>query len=138
MKIKAFKISPQEIEQTAIGLALPLVDGGGFFFKVNYTTSDQIKTNIRNLLLTNKGERVMIPAYGCDLKKTLFEQGANAIDKIQFVVSEALKKWLPEVNVQNLDVFQSALDEHVIMIKLFYNLPYNKQMVEEVNLEVSL
>ena len=42
-------------------------------FPVNYTTLSQAKDNLRNLILTRKGERLMQPEFGCDVWKTLFE-----------------------------------------------------------------
>ena len=57
-----------------IGLGLPMehdeVDG---FFPGTSTTLSQTGSNIRNLLLTNRGERVGQPTFGADLLLTLFE-----------------------------------------------------------------
>ncbi|MBL7086394.1 MAG: GPW/gp25 family protein [Candidatus Cloacimonetes bacterium] len=43
------------------------------YFNPSTITFDQIKTNIRNLVLTNKGERYMHPDFGCDIYRILFE-----------------------------------------------------------------
>ena len=51
-----------------IGLSLPMdhTDGSGFFPGTE-TALSQTGSNIRNLLLTNKGERVGQPDFGCEL-----------------------------------------------------------------------
>ena len=57
-----------------IGISLPMdhTDGSGFFPGTS-TTLSQTGSNIRNLLLTNKGERVGQPEFGCGLLQILFE-----------------------------------------------------------------
>ena len=42
--------------------------------KTTYTTRDQIKANLINYMLTNKGERVMNPEFGSNLRALLFQQ----------------------------------------------------------------
>ena len=50
-----FKIHPLDLElNKPIGLKLPYSQDNKYFFGVNYLTIDQIKSNILNLLLTDK------------------------------------------------------------------------------------
>jgi len=136
MKIEAFQINKNEAIKVPIGIGLPLVDDGSTFFKINYTTSDQTKTNIRILLLTSKGERIMFPTFGCDLRRSLFEENQLAIERIEKSIKDALNKWLPEVSVKKIDVYQSNINDHLILIELFYTLPYDEQKTEIIKLEV--
>ena len=55
----------------AIGFGFPL--NGDAVFVPTYFTRDQIKANLVNYLLTNKGERVFKPNFGADLRSLLFE-----------------------------------------------------------------
>ena len=48
----------------AIGMKFPIKP---FSPKLNYTTAEQIDTNLRNLVLTIKGERPMQPEFGSDV-----------------------------------------------------------------------
>ena len=61
-----------------IGIALPMDynDAGGFFPGTS-TTLTQTSSNIKNLLLTNKGERVGQPDFGCGLLQVLFQLNIN-------------------------------------------------------------
>jgi hypothetical protein len=53
----------------AIGVSLPFgVCGTDQLFNQTYSTKDQTKSNLINLLLTNKGERILNPEFGSDLK----------------------------------------------------------------------
>ena len=56
----------------AVGFALPM--DGNAVFRPTYTTRDQIKSNLINYMLTNKGERVFNPNFGSNLRALLFEQ----------------------------------------------------------------
>ena len=63
-------------DDVGIGIALPFGPGVSNF-KINYTTLDQAKTNIINLLLTHKGERFMQPEFGTNLRRFLFRQNTQ-------------------------------------------------------------
>ena len=66
------RVNPLDLQKNiAIGVALPFNAPG--VFKSTYTTKDQIKSNLVNLLLTSVGERVMNPNFGCELKRFVFE-----------------------------------------------------------------
>ena len=56
-------IETKEYEDYAIGLSLP-IQISNVAFKQNYTEIEQLKTNIKNLLLTKRGERLMNPLFG--------------------------------------------------------------------------
>ena len=49
------------------GIVFPLMDEGTF--TQSFTLKDKVKTNILNVLLTERGERLYMPNIGCGLKK---------------------------------------------------------------------
>ena len=57
-----------------IGLKLPFTRGRSGLFPQSENTLEQAGSNIKNLLLTAKGERVMQPDFGSRLRELLFEQ----------------------------------------------------------------
>ena len=59
-----------------IGLDLPIrkSEGKEGYFASTSTTIEAVKNNIRNLLNTHKGERLMQPNMGIGLRKYLFQQ----------------------------------------------------------------
>ena len=59
IEIKPIDLQPKK----ALGVRLPFASVGSPF-TLNYTTKDQVKSNIINVLLTNPGERINEPLFG--------------------------------------------------------------------------
>ena len=57
-----------------IGLALPIKPDDNNIFSLTKNSFDQVRHNLRNLLLTNVGERVYQPEFGSRLRELCFEQ----------------------------------------------------------------
>ena len=63
------------------------------------------KANLKNLLLTAKGERVMQPEFGTGLQSLLFEPMDDMFeDKLQDVITQTVSYWLPYINIEQIDV----------------------------------
>ena len=83
--IKKSKRSLTDNNKQMIGLRLPLTKGSdidGYFESTNLTI-DAVKENIRNLLLTRKGERVFNPELGVGLENLLFENINDEMVRIE-------------------------------------------------------
>ena len=59
-------IEKDQDPDTFIGLAFPLGFANDGIFRKTKTTLEQARYNLRNLLLTVKGERLAHPEFGCD------------------------------------------------------------------------
>jgi len=91
-----------------IGIRYPLgFSPEGFFFKTK-TILEQSKANMRNLLLTSKGERVMQPDFGSRLLDIVFDQGSNIPTRIEEEIREVVGVQLPYININNVFVVQST------------------------------
>ena len=101
-----------------IGLAFPLINEGQFTRTNSF--SDQIKANIINVLLTERGERPMQPDFGVGLKNLLFENIENA-DEIKPEIESQLEIYVPDIEL--LDIESEFLeDNHLLRITLVYRL----------------
>jgi len=121
---KKFIIDTQD---KSVGVSLPFTKGNNGYFAVTYTTKEQIKSDLKNLILTNRGERVMQPEFGCNLRQALFEQideGEGAF--IQNEIESQIQRWLPFVIVNNIVVDSDAnsKDNNRISVKLDYTLSF--------------
>ena len=89
-----------------IGVNLPFTrDNKTGWFDQSFTTLDAAKSNLRNLLLTMKGERLMQPNFGTDLMKLVFEQDdGTLVDRIRETIIDAVEFWLPYLNLNTIEV----------------------------------
>jgi|LakMenEpi03Aug12_release.lakeMendotaPanAssembly.Ray.scaffolds.fasta_scaffold1306716_2 phage baseplate assembly protein W len=108
-----------------IGIRLPFNDFN--VFTTNYTTKDQIKSNLTNYLLTNKGERVFNPEFGADLRKLLFDQLSDFTDARDILLSN-LGIYFPMITVNALD-FSPDYDRNLLNIKLNYSINNNADSI---------
>ena len=85
---------------TFIGLAFPLGFANDGIFRKTKTTLEQARHNLKNLLLTMKGERLAHPEFGCEIHNLIFEQVSEDInDTIEEMIKEAVDIWLPYITV---------------------------------------
>lgn len=94
---------PIDLEaRKAVGFGFPL--NGDAVFVPTYTTSDQIKANLVNWLLTNKGERIMNPNFGADLKSLLFQQADVGLEEqLKFNIETSIKEYFPMIQVKEIN-----------------------------------
>jgi phage baseplate assembly protein W len=97
----------KQFNDTAIGITLPL-QIGATAFNQSFQTSEQVKTNIKSLLLTKRRERVMQPFLGSGLHELVFDFNDEELSiKIEEVITSTLAKWLPYVSVDTIDIEQT-------------------------------
>ena len=116
---QTIRVNPLDLQKNiAIGVSLPFNKP----FTSTYTTKDQIKSNLVNLLLTDIGERVMNPNFGCNLKRYLFENinDVNA-EKVKNAVLSSVGYYIPEITVTSIAVTPNT-DYNSIDISVNYIL----------------
>tara|TARA_Y100000593_G_C4101938_1_gene233695 strand:+ start:23 stop:442 length:420 start_codon:yes stop_codon:yes gene_type:complete len=117
----------------AVGVGLPFRRGNMGYFNQEFTTLDQVKANIKNLLLTMKGERIMQPTFGTDLYKILFEPMTDMLtNDISDVIREAVNEWLPYVILQEIkvDLSPDNVDRNEYHVSLKFSLQYEPDRFE--------
>lgn len=104
---KKMMIDSKQFEDYAIGITLP-IQIGNTAFNQSFKTADQAKSNIKNLLLTKKYERLMQPEFGSGLQELLFEINDDQFaDKLENTIVDTMAMWLPYITVDNIDIIQS-------------------------------
>ena len=94
----------EEFDSFAYGITSP-TKRGSVFFEQTFTSYDAAKSNLRNLLLTRKGERIMQPEFGSGIHSLLFEQmDDNLEEQLEETITEAVNFWLPYINVEEIDI----------------------------------
>jgi phage baseplate assembly protein W len=97
----------EQFNDTAIGITLPL-QITNTAFNQSFQTIDQVRTNIKSLLLTKRRERVMQPFLGSGLTELLFEQNDEELEeRIENTIVQSLQNWLPYVVIDTIIIEQS-------------------------------
>jgi phage baseplate assembly protein W len=95
---------------------------GGQVFGQTFSTEEQAISNLKNLLLTIKGERYMQPRFGTRIREILFDNNTQDVrDLLRQTLNEDIKYWLPYINIQNVELV-SSVDMHAIAIRVFFQV----------------
>ena len=121
----------------------------GYFY--SQSEIDQIKSDMLVLLLTNPGERVMLPDYGTPLKKLMFEPNDQMVkNQARSMIIQSLTKWEPRVTIQQVEVLTKADEgslntqddkseiENILFIRINFIDPNNIREVQELVLQIPL
>jgi phage baseplate assembly protein W len=118
INIAPISVNPIDLNKNvAVGVVFPLMNGG--VFQQSLTIKEQVKSNIINVLLTQRGERVLQPDFGAGLKNILFENNPNP-DEIQDLIFSQLQTYVPEIIMDRVEV-QTDIDRHIIFVTLVYS-----------------
>lgn len=119
---KSFFYNPIDFEKdVAVGIKLPFGKPNGLFAQ-SFTTEEQATSNLKNLLLTRKGERPYQPLFGSDVYSLLFENIDLDLDeRISDTLSEDIKFWLPYIVIDKIDV-QTEPDRNFVKIQLRFRV----------------
>ncbi len=122
-----------------VGLSFPLGYSNQGFFRQTKKLNEQVKSNLRNLLLTSKGERVMQPTFGSDLQDLLFEQITDNLDeKIEQTITEAIEQWLPYVLINNIFVVQSDANQNEVQVQLEFSITTEPDQLDQITFNFAL
>jgi hypothetical protein len=109
----------------AIGIAIPFSAPSAFTSTYDFKT--QIKYNLINLLLTNKGERVFNPNFGTDIRKQLFNQMVEeTYTDLTNEIADTINAYIPEVVVEKLEVIPTY-DKNALTVNLVYRIKISNE-----------
>ena len=110
-----------------VGIRFPLDHSPeGFFYKTK-TVLEQSKANLRNLLLTTPGERIMQPNFGSQLKSIVFEQGQDIPNRVDEAIRIATDTFLPYINIINVFTIQ---EQNQVNIQVEFSVALNPDVIE--------
>ena len=121
--------SNEQLNDYAIGLSLPLQMTANTFNQT-YDNLVQLKSNVRNLLLTRKGERLGQPTFGTNLHTLLFEPNDEELEqKIYDTIDNSIRNWLPQLSIReiNIEATDEMKDKNSINVSIVFTANYNRQ-----------
>ncbi len=116
----------------AIGLSLPLSFDNNTFAQT-FKTTDQVKSNIKNLLLTRRGERILQPEFGCPLTEFVFANITDELEtRIEDAITESIDRWIPYVSVDDIiiDISNELRDKNTVKVSLTFRIGENVDLNE--------
>ena len=85
--------------------------------------AENIRESIRIILLTEPGERLRLPEFGCGLKNYLFRPNIPSIHRlIQDEIMQSLSRWEPRIRLESVRVEKDPKDERSAIITIDYSL----------------
>ena len=112
--ISAYRESAVVVPQNPIGIKTPLERGSKSketLFKMHFDISEQVKDNLKNLIMTQKGERLGFPDFGTNLRQIYSN---NTLTKDQIVdiaskeISNVVSKYMPSIRLE--EFYSSKID----------------------------
>lgn len=101
------EITPKNtVKQRDIGIKTPLSNyQGRQIFDMHNDPTAQVKDNLRNLILTNAGERLGLYDFGADLSALLFDLSSNSSVETEFIerINTAVQKYMPGIEVEEVE-----------------------------------
>ena len=119
---KEFFYNPIDFEKdVAVGIKLPFSKNSGLF-SLSYTTEEQAISNLKNLLLTRKGERLFQPEFGSQIYTLLFEPiTVDLKQKLEQGILDDVDFWLPYIIIDKVNVTPDE-DRNYVSISLNFRV----------------
>ena len=84
---------------------------------------ENVRESIRLILLTEPGERLMREAFGCGLRRFLFEPNtATTRQLIRERITQAISRWEPRVALDDVAVEPDDADPRLVAVTITFRL----------------
>jgi phage baseplate assembly protein W len=129
-----------ENDYKVLGISTLSDSNSNGIFSVNFTTLDQAKDNLYNLIMTKKGERAMKPDFGCKIWNIIFDQiiDDEIEQKVEEAILEATDKWLPDINIDQIfiDASDQLKEINSFGVEIAFSLKINPEITDKINLNI--
>ena len=97
----------------------PLVKGSDGYFK-RLPDTESVKQRLAQMMLTNPGERVGVPAFGAGIRKFLFEPlDSDSFSAMKDAIRNQIIIFEPSLAVERIDIWADYnLDPPLVYIRL--------------------
>ena len=132
------QFNPIDEDDRFVGILLPMSNSGFGYFAPTKTTREAAFTNLKNLIMTMKGERPMQPEFGCDIHLCIFDPiGEDLNIRVDEAIRDAIAEWLPYIVVEDVVVNTTNADKdnNRIKITLKYSISLMAHSLDELTFE---
>ena len=112
-------------------LHIDQIDG----YALNKDFKEVARQNLKMVVLTNPGERIMIPDFGVGIKTYLFENATQAtFNTIRQKINDQVRRYLPYISIDEIrflsernDFIKTSIDpsstSNYVQIQIKYKIP---------------
>ena len=106
--------------------------------KEQKTALEQAKSNIKNLLLTNKGERLGNPTFGTNLLSLVFSQENTDLEsRVEEEIRSSMSEFLPFINIVSIETNFSDVNKDTAVVNMRFSLNVDVTSEENLTLDFS-
>jgi len=111
-----------------VGWKFPLqVTPGGTIAQARY--EQRLEESIYLILSTAKGERVMLPEFGCGIHELVFApNNTTTLTVVVQTVREALVAYEPRIDVLDVDAETAPEEPNLLLIRINYRIRANNAL----------
>jgi phage baseplate assembly protein W len=114
---------------------LPLNIGPIDGYNLNISFRQMAQQNLKMVIMTNPGERIMIPEFGVGIRTYLFENSTQAtFDTIEDKIRQQVGRYLPYISIEtiqfgssetgfNMSEIDPSTTSSFVSIQIKYNIP---------------
>ena len=112
-------------------LVLDPIDGP---YRLNRTLKEVVAQNLKMLVLTSPGERVMDPEFGVGFSRILFENySLDLIEELKGRLYDQVARYLPFINIEEA---RTDFVDHTLNVKITYSIQSLK-ITDAVSLDLT-
>jgi|TARA_Y100000310_G_scaffold339095_1_gene430681 phage baseplate assembly protein W len=84
-------------------------------YALNKTFKDLTRQNLKMLILTSPGERLMFPLFGVGLRRYLFRNAdATTFSEIRNKINSQVRRYMPYVSIESVDFLSESTSTSII------------------------
>ena len=109
---------------SSFSIAFPVSRDSADGFRMIKDFKSLVKQNLKMLIMTNPGERVMVPAFGVGIRTMLIENfGTEAYNNIDSKIREQVNIYMPTVQIIDILFDESGIDANRLGISIRFAIP---------------
>jgi len=104
--------------------SLPIRKDEAHGFALTTSMVEVVRQNFKNLVLTNPGERIMLPDFGVGIRRFLFEMNnESSRGAIRSAIAAQIEKYMPFISLKGINFSVDELNApESLGISIVYNI----------------
>jgi phage baseplate assembly protein W len=94
-----------------------------YLLDLNSSLKEKVRSQLMNVIFTQKGTRIRRPEFGTDLIKYIFElNDASAWSGIRSEISSSVERYIPNISLKDIQIVKSEDNDHQIFVRIDYSI----------------